>query len=206
MQQIPNMLACGVTLKRIRGNMTSVNCMCIATILYYRCDMTKTAADYDRRTIEGLTETDKQLLTTEKYNNIRIGRVNDPLITIDLDNWIPDELHLLLRVTDVLTRNLITAAAHDDYKHGRSNKDILQGPMVKKLLGAIKSCGVSFSIQESDKKVFNFTSLVGGDKVKLLKKLPSKLKDCQPADFSTKVKDLWIVRTLPIQLRVNYLK
>ena len=58
MQQIPNMLACGVTLKRIRGNMTSVNCMCIATILYYRCDMMKTAADYKRRTIEGLTERD----------------------------------------------------------------------------------------------------------------------------------------------------
>ena len=87
-----------------------------------------------------------------KYKNIRMGRVNDPLITIDLDYWIPDELHLLLRITDVLTRNLITAAACDDYKHGRSNKDILHGPMVKKLLGAIKSCGVSLSIHDSDKK------------------------------------------------------
>ena len=75
-----------------------------------------------------------------------MGRMNDPLITIDLDYWIPDELHLLLRVTDVLTRNLITAAASDDYKHGRRDKDILRGPMVKKLVGAIKSFGVSFSI------------------------------------------------------------
>ena len=156
--------------------------------------MTKTTADYERRTIEGLCETDKQLLKTDKYKSIRMGRVNDPLITIDLDYWVPDELHLLLRITDVLTRNLINAAASDDYKHGRSNKDILRGPMVKKLLGAIKSCGVSLSIHDSDKKVFSFTSLVGGDKVKLLKKLPSKLKDCQPADFSTKVKDLWKVR------------
>ena len=156
--------------------------------------MTKTTADYERRTIEGLCETDKQLLKTDKYKSIRMGRVNDPLITIDLDYWVPDELHLLLRITDVLTRNLINAAASDDYKHGRSNKDILRGPMVKKLLGAIKSCGVSLSIHDSDKKVFSFTSLVGGDKVKLLKKLPSKLKDCQPADFSTKVKNLWKVR------------
>ena len=77
--------------------------------------MTKTTADYERRTIEGLTETDKQLLKTNKYKNIRMGRVNDPLITIDLDYWIPDELHLLLRITDVLTRNLITAAASDEY-------------------------------------------------------------------------------------------
>ena len=156
--------------------------------------MTKTTADYERRTIEGLTETDKQLLKMNKYKNIRMGRVNDPLITIDLDYWIPDELHLLLRITDVLTRNLIIAAACDDYKHGRKDKDILRGRMVKKLLEAIKSCGVSFSIHDSEKKVFTFTSLVGGDKVKLLKKLPCKLKDCQPADYSTKVKDLWKVR------------
>ena len=54
-----------------------------------------------------------------------MGRVNDPLITIDLDYWIPGELHLLLRITDVLIQNLINAAASDDYKHSRSNKDIL---------------------------------------------------------------------------------
>ena len=65
--------------------------------------MTKTAADYEKRTIEGLNKTDKELLKMNKYKNIRMGRVNDPLITIDLDYWIPDELHLLLRVTDVLT-------------------------------------------------------------------------------------------------------
>ena len=130
--------------------------------------------------------------------------MNDPLITIDLDYWIPDELHLLLRVTDVLTRNLITAAASDDYTNGRRNKDILHGPMVKKLLGAIKSCGVSFSINDSD-KVFSFTSLVGGDKIKLLKKLPSKLEDCQPADFSTEVKDLWKVQYRLFKLITKFL-
>ena len=65
--------------------------------------MTKTTVDYERRTIEGLTETDKQLLKMNKYKNIRMGRVNDPLITIDLDYWIPDEFHFLLRITDVLT-------------------------------------------------------------------------------------------------------
>ena len=69
-------------------------------ILYIcRCDMTKTAEDYERRRIQGLIEMDKGLLKTEKYKNIRMGRLNDPLIYIDLEYWIPDELHLLLRVT-----------------------------------------------------------------------------------------------------------
>ena len=116
-----------------------------------------------------------------------MGRLNDPLLHINLDNWIPDELHLMLRITDVLTRNLITAAACDDHKHGRCSQDILSGPMVKKLLDEINSCGVSFSIQDSDKEAFSFTSLVGGDKMKLLKKLPSKLKNCQPTRFSATV-------------------
>ena len=118
----------------------------------YRCDITKTAADYQKCTIEGLIEMDKQLLKTNKYKNIRMGRLIDPLITIDLDYWIPDELHLMLRITDVLTRNLINAAANDDYKRSRRNKDILHGQMVKKLLRAIKSCGVSLCIHDSDKK------------------------------------------------------
>ena len=81
-----------------------------------------------------------------------MGRLNDPLIHINLDNWIPDELHLKLRITDVLTRNLISAAAYDDCKHGRRSQDILGIIMVKKLLEEINSCGVSFSIQNSARK------------------------------------------------------
>jgi len=61
------------------------------------------------------------------------------------------------------------AAARDDCKKMVDSKDILHGPMVKILLEKIKSCGVSFSIKDSDKKAFTFTSLVGVDKLKLLK-------------------------------------
>jgi len=102
--------------------------------------MTKTIADYEKRTIEGLTETDEELLKTEKHKKMRMGRPADPLIHISLENWLPDELHLMLQVTDVLAHNLIVAAACNDYKNGRRSKDILHGPMVKILL---KSCGVS---------------------------------------------------------------
>ena len=124
-----------------------------------------------------------------------MGRLNDPLLHIDLENWVPDKLHLMLRITDILTRNLIIAAANDDYKNGRRSKDILHGPMVKKLLKEINSCGVSLSIHDYDKKIFSFTSLVGGDKLKLLQRLPSKLKNCQPADFYITAQKLWTVST-----------
>ena len=99
----------------------------------------------------------------------------------------------MLRVTDVLTRNLINAAANQDRKDGRRSKDINDGPIIQKLIESIRSCGVPFKIRSADKKVFSFTSLVGGDKLKLLKKMPEKIKQCQPTDIADKVKKLWEV-------------
>ena len=75
--------------------------------------MTETLADFEK-----LYETEITLLTTEKYLRIRAGRLNDPLLRIPLENVIPDELHLMLRITDVLTHNLIYAAGTYDIKNG----------------------------------------------------------------------------------------
>ena len=134
----------------------------------HRCDMTKTIHDYKKRTIEALLETDEDVPKTQDCIQKRKGRVNNPLI--DLDNWIPDELHLMLRVTDVLTRNLINAAANQDRKDGRHSENINDGPMIQKLVESIRSCGVPFKIRSADKKVFCFTSLVGSDKLNIIKK------------------------------------
>ena len=134
----------------------------------HRCDMTKTIHDYKKRTIEALLETDEDVPKTQDCIQKRKGRVNNPLI--DLDNWIPDELHLMLRVTDVLTRNLINAAANQDRKDGRRSENINDGPMIQKLVESIRSCGVPFKIRSADKKVFCFTSLVGSDKLNIIKK------------------------------------
>ena len=71
----------------------------------------------------------------------------------------------------------------------------LERPMVKRLLEAIQSCGVSFTIRISKKAEggFEFSSLVGNDKKKLLNQLPSKMLDCQPPAFSKVVQQLWEV-------------
>jgi len=66
--------------------------------------------------------------------------------------------------------------------------------MVKKLLEAIRSCGALFKLWNGDKRMFEFTLLMGGDKLKLLKKLPDKLTDCQPQNIVDTVKKLWKVR------------
>ena len=72
--------------------------------------MTETLADFEKRITDELYETENTLLRIEKYMRIRAGRLNDPLLRIPLENVILNELHLMLRITDVLIYNIIYAA------------------------------------------------------------------------------------------------
>ena len=119
------------------------------------------------------------------------GCKHPPLLKLDPDKIIPDELHLLLRVTDVLIHNLISAAKTDDKKNNK-RLALKEGSMMKALIHSIKSCGVSFDVWEKDGG-FDFTSLMGDCKKKLLKMLPPKLTSCQPVAFASDVKTLWEV-------------
>ena len=95
------------------------------------------------------------------------GKIHQPLINLKLTHVVPDELHLMLRVTDVLTRNLITAAITHDISmtiNRPANYDILTGQMLNTLLNAIRSCGVPFNVWADRKNVFDCTSLMGKDK------------------------------------------
>lgn len=134
---------------------------------------------------------------------MRRGKLHVPLLKIELNNVVPDELHLLLWVMDVLIRNLINAAITNDKRQNRVNKDLLNGPMVTKLLHHINGY-VTFCIRMQEaNKGFDFTSIAGGDKLKLLKRLPANLLECQPAEFSNEVKLLWEVNS-HIQLTATY--
>ena len=101
---------------------------------------------------------------------------------IPLTNVVPDELHSILRITDVLIRNLIRAAMQFDAVNSSRITDPLKRSMITKLLKAVSSCGVSFKIHIK-KEGLEFTSLVGNDKKKLLNKLPSKMSSCQPPNY-----------------------
>jgi len=67
--------------------------------------------------------------------------------------------------------------------------------MIQKLQTSFNGYGVVFRMwhdNDKDKKL-NWTSLMGPDKLKLLKLLPDKLYDCQPDDMASDVADLWKV-------------
>ena len=58
-----------------------------------------------------------------------------PLLSIDLDHVVPDELHLFLRIMDILIENLISYAVELDIRATRKQTDLLQGATIKKGAG-----------------------------------------------------------------------
>lgn len=131
--------------------------------------------------------------------------VESPLLNVPLDHIILDELHLLLRFTDVLLSNLIEDAMElDDKDDFCKKRGEPKGIHLRKLTQLINSCGVTFSVWEKkdgDGKgmgKMDWTSLMGDEKKRLLRNLPTKLRestDAIHADSKDTVVKLWMVRT-----------
>lgn len=125
--------------------------------------------------------------------------VKEPLLNIDLDHVIVDELHLLLRVMDVMLDNIITEVIDwdkiEDFE--KSSKEP-QGIHLKKLVSEIRSYGVGFDVWElrnpADNKgtgKYEFTSLFGNDKKKILSLLPENLCKVLQPNTCTEISKVW---------------
>ena len=109
------------------------------------------------------------------------GCVNPPLIEIDLDHVILDDLNLMLRVVDVLIDNILEDVLEwdkiDDFSKRRCEE---KGKHLDNFINAVRSCGVSFNVWQkagtTGPSKFETTSLRGDDKKILLKLLPNKLE------------------------------
>lgn len=131
------------------------------------------------------------------HSKDNFGGVNEPLINIPLTNVIPDELHLLLQITDKLLQNVIDEVlkrdAVEDFSKTRGQT---KGINLSKLVKAINFLGILFSIWStknadgSESQVKEFTSLLGSQKKKLLNGLPSKLNEVLCADTCETVKQI----------------
>ena len=128
----------------------------------------------------------------------KLGSINIPLLDLELNHVIPDELHLMLRVMDVLIQGLIdTVLAYDRHQHrlSRSHRSFkpLDGPMLNNLVMSIRKCGIYFCLYEQADGSMEWPSLLGPDKIKLLKQLPNEFGNCQPAEMAEDVQQLWKV-------------
>lgn len=157
--------------------------------------MTKPDTYYDssplRRTLEELQE------CAEKSKGENYCCVHQPLLNIPLDHIILDELHLMLRVTDVLIGNIIEDVMQWDQKESLLTPTGKKKIHLDKLTQAINSCGVSFSVWEKRNAdgrgsgTWDWTSLMGDDRKTLLKNLPCKLEPLLQQDTAKTVVELW---------------
>ena len=147
-----------------------------------------------RRTLEELYE----FASKSKGENYCCA--HQPLLNNPLDHIILDELHLMLRITDVLIGNLV-----EDVMQWDDKESFLTGKKkvhLDKLIQVINSCGVSFAVWEkrnADGKgsgTWDWTSLMGDDRKTLLRVLLSKLEPFIQQDTARTVVELWKVLTL----------
>ncbi len=120
----------------------------------------------------------------EKY-----GVQHKPLFDIPLLFWIIDELHMCLRVTDVLKANMVAEADQIDRLLKGSAKHAIRD------LEAFIDSIVSFKIWKDKKDKWDWTALNGVEKKKLIRELPAKLR-AHPHSFCheetrLQIADLW---------------
>ncbi len=124
-----------------------------------------------------------------KYN-----QVHEPLLHVDLDHIVIDELHLLLRVGGLLVRNIVMDA-HDLDQQDTVLTNKKTRNHVDQLVTLIHSCGIPFQVWDTkDKKSgYDFTSLTGDQTKRILKSLPEKLQDatCITQACKENVISLW---------------
>ena len=168
-------------------------------LIYCRWDVS--ADPYQYRSITSLKACAK--LPQSKPAKDRLGSQHVPLFDVDPQHVVIDELHLLLRITDILIRNLIFEMLRLDKKGNVTGVGSQQH--LKSFVKAVRSCGVSFDVWEArdgDGKPlgkYQWTALPGRDKKQLLQQLPSKLRVLVPENIGDTVVSLWNVRVHQIR-------
>ena len=144
-----------------------------------RYDMSE--ARGDARTLDSLLQ--KGQLPQHKSARERLGSIAPPLLKIEPDHIVPGELHLL-RISHVLTRNLIVASA----KRLRQRRTPILTNL-KKLETPVIECGITFRVWE----VRDADGKPGKDTKKLLERLPVRFADLLAEEVQAKMAQFWTV-------------
>ena len=103
--------------------------------------MSKTDDDITMQTLKSLDRCAQLSLsmTAKEW----LGSKNQPLLRIEHDHVIPDELHLLLRVTDVLIRNIVWEMVQCDQRARVRGEE---GEHLQRFQQTVQACGVIFKV------------------------------------------------------------
>lgn len=139
-------------------------------------------------------------LSASSPANKRLGVQDHPIFTIEPDNVVIDELHMFMRIVDILIRNLVLELVNMD----RRNR--LQASKLRDLEASIRECGVTFRVWEKrdangkPSNTYDWTSLKGSDMKKVLRTLPSHFPTLLRDEIRDKTANIWKVPGFPILL------
>lgn len=126
--------------------------MCISTyslqLTLYRWDMSVSEETYTSPPPSGKSRTLASLKQNCRYSRAdkHLGSKHPPLLELEPSSYVLDELHLLLRVSDILIRNLIHLA--DQLDQRQKQRDGAHGNHMQTLQTLVNSCGVQFKVTQ----------------------------------------------------------
>ena len=153
--------------------------------------------------VDGRAYNNENMRSLEKMRKCRLskgihkvkGCVNPPLIAIEPRNCVIDELHLFLRISDVLFENLFAELRRLSFRA----KTLKTGTCdhVEKVVSAIRKCGVSFNVWMSkeggrqSRSGMEMTSLNRNEKLKVMYSLSDCFDDLLPIETAVPVTKPW---------------
>lgn len=120
-----------------------------------------------------------------------------PVLNMEPDHIVPDELHLMLR-GDILICNLINNVVATSLKLRKGAQNVRD--CLNKVETAVSSFGITFKIWEergADGKpsgTYSYTSIRGNDLAILLQHLPTTFADILEEEVQAITARIWIVR------------
>ena len=114
--------------------------------IHDRWDMSVPESTYNSPPPSGKARTLESLKRNCRHSRPaqHLGSKNPPLLSLEPSQYVLDELHLLLRVADVLIRNVINLADLMDQTAALRNGE--EANHIHALENAVKACGVPFKI------------------------------------------------------------
>lgn len=160
-----------------------------------RWDMSVSNDQYNgenMRTLHEMKECVKQKGIDKKK-----GCIDLPLIDIEPKNCVPDELHLFLRITDIIFNSLFEELVKLDHKskvHKAGESDHVQ-----RAVRNVRRLGISFNVWMSEgtpgkhsRSALEMTPLNRNERLKVLKNLPSNFDDLLPNSTAVSLAKLWM--------------
>jgi hypothetical protein len=167
--------------------------------LYHTCryDMSLPADYYTKGSMKRTLSTLRacSALPSSKPVSKRLGSQHPPVLKIEPDNIVIDELHLLLRIGDVLIRNLVFELVQT----GRRGSNMISAHLTS-LSSCARECGVTFRAWEcrdpygKPSGKYDFTSLMGADMKKIISLLPSHFNSLLRTEICDVMAQIWKVR------------